>query len=58
MVVMGEIDCRESLLVCVDKGIYASLAEAMQVTIVNFIDSLRFLCKIKRFKKVGGYHNI
>ena len=52
MVVLGEIDCREGLLVCVEKGRYASLEEGIQVVISIFLQNVKSLAARKKFGKV------
>lgn len=52
MFLLGEIDCREGLLICVEKGRYETLDEGIRVVINIFMDVLVKLQKRKHFAKV------
>ena len=46
---IGEIDCREGLLVAVEKDIYPSISDGMVTVIGLFIDVLKDLIKSRDF---------
>ncbi len=52
MFVLGEIDCREGLLVCISKGRYASLEEGIEVVVKIFLDEAVAVARRKRLRKV------
>jgi tetratricopeptide (TPR) repeat protein len=52
MFLLGEIDCREGLLVCVEKGRYASLEEGVLVVVKLFLGVLDKWQKRKGFSRV------
>ena len=47
--IIGEIDCREGLLVAVERDRYASLAEGMERTIDIFLAALVKIIAVKKF---------
>jgi len=49
MMVLGEIDCREGLLVCIEKARYKDLAEAASTVIDIFVEELKKWIKRKKF---------
>lgn len=50
VMLVGEIDCREGLLLAVEKDLYPDLAAAVQRTVTIFIKVLTQLRKKRRFK--------
>jgi len=50
IVIFGEIDCREGLLVAVEKGRYADLEEGMRTTVGYFIKIMEKWAKDKNLK--------
>lgn len=52
LVVLGEIDCREGLLVCIDKGRYATLEEGVETVVKIFLDEAVALSRRKRLRRV------
>ena len=46
---IGEIDCREGLLVAVERDRYASLVEGMERTIDIFLAALVKIIAVKKF---------
>lgn len=53
---IGEIDCREGMLVAVDRDRYTDLPEAMATTIGLFLKEVLIpLMKRKKFKVSVGY---
>jgi tetratricopeptide (TPR) repeat protein len=52
LLVLGEIDCREGLLVCIEKGRYASLEEGVAVVVKIFLDEVLALVRRKRLRRV------
>ena len=52
MFVLGEIDCREGLLVAVEKDQYSSLSSGMHTTLKHFIDVLPPLFKQRKMGHV------
>eukprot|EP00667_Euglena_gracilis_P002733 EG_transcript_2737 len=50
IMIFGEIDCREGLLLAVERGIYADLREGMQATINIYLDSLLALQQERQFR--------
>lgn len=47
---IGEIDCREGLLVAVERDRYASLIEGIEFTVDIFIAALTKLIAVKKIK--------
>ena len=47
---IGEIDCREGLLVAVERDRYASIIEGIECTVDVFIATLKKLIALKKFK--------
>lgn len=52
IIVLGEIDCREGLLVCVEKGRYASLEEGAETVIKIFVRCMLNWVEQKKFSRV------
>ena len=50
MFVLGEIDCREGLLVCIEKGRYETLEEGATLVIDIFIEVAEAMCNRKRLR--------
>lgn len=46
----GEIDCREGLLVAVERGVYSSLEEGIKETLKVFRSTINFLIQKKKFR--------
>eukprot|EP00479_Gromia_sphaerica_P003754 TRINITY_DN14429_c0_g1_i1.p1 TRINITY_DN14429_c0_g1~~TRINITY_DN14429_c0_g1_i1.p1 ORF type:complete len:135 (+),score=23.80 TRINITY_DN14429_c0_g1_i1:246-650(+) len=46
----GEIDCRESLLLCVQKARYKTLEEAMQTVIDIYVQRMLRIQRVKKFE--------
>ena len=47
---IGEIDCREGLLVAVERDVYRSIEEGMDATLDIFKDVLKAVIKKRKFK--------
>lgn len=52
LIVLGEIDCREGLLVCVEKGRYETLEEGIDTVVRIFMRELAILMERKKLKRV------
>jgi hypothetical protein len=53
---IGEIDCREGILLSVERGYYEDFDEAVRSTVALFLPVLKELVTVNRFKvsAVGG----
>ena len=47
---VGEIDCREGILVAVEKGVYKDVQEGMNATILVFRQVIQYLVQRKKLK--------
>lgn len=47
---VGEIDCREGLLVAVERGVYGSLEEGIIETLKVFRSTITYLIQKKKFR--------
>jgi hypothetical protein len=47
---IGEIDCREGILLSVERGYYEDFDEAVRSTVALFLPVLRELVTVNRFK--------
>jgi hypothetical protein len=54
--VIGEIDCREGLLVAVERDRYASVSEGIDKTVDIFCNVLSKLLKTRKFKVGRNAH--
>ena len=52
MLIIGEIDCREGLLVAVERGKYSTVQEAMSANITQFMDVITYISKVKQFQVI------
>jgi hypothetical protein len=52
MIVLGEIDCRESILTCVEKGRYSSVEEGIETVIGVFVVELLALIESHKPRSV------
>lgn len=50
VLILGEIDCRESMLQAVERDYYSSLEEAMTTTIKGFTQVLKELVAARKFQ--------
>jgi hypothetical protein len=56
MFLIGEIDCREGLLVALERDMYSSIEEGMEATLAVFKGVLGGIVKKKKVK-VGDMHH-
>lgn len=52
LVVLGEIDCREGLLICVEKGRYETLGQGIAVVVDIFVAALSDWVARKKLRRV------